>query len=111
MKKIAFTLGAAALLSLGALTTAPAHAHGYDNRVIVVPAPPPPPRVYYTPPPPVYYGPPPRHYGYDDRRHYHRDRGWGDRDRDGVPNRYDRDRDGDGVPNYYDRRPGNPYRY
>lgn len=33
-----------------------------------------------------------------------------DRDRDGVPNRYDRDRDGDGVPNRYDRRPDNPYR-
>ena len=98
MKKIAFTLGAAALLSFGALATAPAHAHDgryrYDNRVIVVPAP-----------------PPPRYYGHDDRRYYHRERGWGDRDRDGVPNRYDRDRDGDGVPNYYDRRPGNPYRY
>jgi hypothetical protein len=40
-----------------------------------------------------------RYYGY---RH--------DRDRDGVPNRYDRDRDGDGVPNYRDRRPNNPYR-
>ena len=36
--------------------------------------------------------------------------GGGDRDRDGVPNRYDRDRDGDGVPNRYDRRPNNPYR-
>lgn len=34
----------------------------------------------------------------------------GDRDRDGVPNRYDRDRDNDGVPNRYDRSPGNPYR-
>ena len=34
----------------------------------------------------------------------------GDRDRDGVPNRYDRDRDGDGVPNRYDRNPNNPYR-
>lgn len=33
-----------------------------------------------------------------------------DRDRDGVPNRYDRDRDNDGVPNYRDRRPNNPYR-
>lgn len=33
-----------------------------------------------------------------------------DRDRDGIPNRYDRDRDGDGVPNRYDRRPNNPYR-
>jgi len=28
-----------------------------------------------------------------------------DRDRDGIPNRYDRDRDGDGVANRYDRRP------
>ena len=36
--------------------------------------------------------------------------GYADRDRDGVPNRYDRDRDGDGTPNYADRRPGNPYR-
>ena len=35
---------------------------------------------------------------------------YGDRDRDGVPNRYDRDRDGDGVPNRYDRAPNNPYR-
>lgn len=34
-----------------------------------------------------------------------------DRDRDGVPDRYDRDRDGDGVPNRADRRPDNPYRY
>ena len=33
-----------------------------------------------------------------------------DRDRDGVPNRYDRDRDGDGTPNRYDRGPDNPYR-
>jgi len=41
--------------------------------------------------------PPPRH-------------GYNDRDRDGVPNRYDRDRDGDGVPNRYDRRPDNPNR-
>jgi len=104
MKKITFALGAAALLSLGALT-APAQAHDgrYDNRVSVVPAPPPPPRAYY--------GPPPRYYGHDDRRYYHRERGWGDRDRDGIPNRYDRDRDGDGVPNYYDRRPNDPYRY
>ena len=34
-----------------------------------------------------------------------------DRDRDGVPNRYDRDRDGDGVPNRRDARPDNPRRY
>jgi len=54
-------------------------------------------------PAPVYrqpYGQPYRHAG------------WGDADRDGIPNRYDRvynprwDRDGDGVPNRYDRHPG-----
>jgi len=44
--------------------------------------------------------PPERHYGY----------ARGDRDRDGVPNRYDRDRDGDGVPNKYDSAPDNPNR-
>ncbi|VTU20223.1 hypothetical protein H6CHR_01343 [Variovorax sp. PBL-H6] len=36
--------------------------------------------------------------------------GYADRDRDGVPNRYDRDRDNDGVPNRYDSRPNNPNR-
>lgn len=34
-----------------------------------------------------------------------------DRDRDGVPDRYDRDRDGDGVRNRDDARPNNPRRY
>ncbi len=67
--------------------------------------------------------------GYYDRRHrwhawgHARERDWyrahyraryhgyrHDRDRDGIPNRYDRDRDNDGVPNYRDRRPNNPYR-
>ncbi|CAN7277341.1 hypothetical protein LJR290_001357 [Variovorax sp. LjRoot290] len=48
--------------------------------------------------------PPPRYHGAPGQ-------GYGDRDRDGIPNRYDRDRDGDGVPNRYDSRPGNPYRY
>ena len=43
--------------------------------------------------------------------YYDRGRGHGDRDRDGVPNRYDRDRDNDGVPNRFDARPNNPYRY
>jgi hypothetical protein len=38
-------------------------------------------------------------------------RGQGDRDRDGIPNRYDRDRDGDGVRNRNDARPNNPNRY
>ena len=40
-----------------------------------------------------------------------RAQGYGDRDRDGVPNRYDRDRDNDGVRNRDDRRPNNPNRY
>lgn len=35
---------------------------------------------------------------------------YGDRDRDGVPNRFDKDRDGDGVPNSYDRNPNNSHR-
>ncbi len=45
---------------------------------------------------------------------YHLYRGaWargGDRDRDGVPNRFDRDRDGDGVRNRNDRHPNNGHR-
>jgi hypothetical protein len=38
-------------------------------------------------------------------------RAYRDRDRDGIPNRYDRDRDNDGVPNRYDRAPNDPRRY
>ncbi|MRV76835.1 BcpO-related WXXGXW repeat protein [Duganella sp. FT92W] len=34
-----------------------------------------------------------------------------DRDNDGIPNRYDRDRDNDGVPNRADAQPNNPRRY
>jgi len=62
-------------------------------------------------------------YVYSQPRHYHGFRGR-DRDRDGVPDRFDRDRDndgrpnwrdrdrdGDGVPNRWDRRPDNPRRY
>ncbi|MBA3058865.1 MAG: hypothetical protein KJ614_06175 [Gammaproteobacteria bacterium] len=35
---------------------------------------------------------------------------YGDLDRDGIRNQQDRDRDGDGVRNRYDRLPNNPYR-
>jgi len=42
--------------------------------------------------------------------HEHWEHGRGDRDHDGIPNRYDHDRDGDGVPNRYDRHPDNPRR-
>ncbi|MYM37765.1 YXWGXW repeat-containing protein [Duganella qianjiadongensis] len=51
--------------------------------------------------------PRPQHWERDDRREYHHGRGHGDRDHDGIPNRYDRDRDGDGVPNRYDHHPDN----
>jgi len=63
------------------------------------------PRVVYVPAP-AYYGQPYRRH-WEHRGHY---RPYGDMDRDGIPNQYDRDRDGDGVRNRYDRRPDNPYR-
>jgi hypothetical protein len=48
---------------------------------------------------------------YFERGRWDRERyAYRDRDRDGVPNRYDRDRDNDGVPNRFDDRPNNPYR-
>lgn len=82
-----------------------------------------PPR-YYTPAP-IYY---PQHFlrndprsfsGYvprNERGHSAQARQWpsrwlyGDLDRDGIVNRYDRDRDGDGVRNRFDRQPNNPWR-
>jgi len=52
-----------------------------------------------------------------DRHDNRRAGAWGDRDRDGVPNAYDRfdnralrDKDRDGVPNAWDRNDRNPYR-
>lgn len=55
----------------------------------------PPPPVYYVQPRPVYVAPQPVYVAEPYRyRHYHR---WHDRDRDGVPDRYD-------------RHPYNPYR-
>jgi hypothetical protein len=50
------------------------------------------PSGYYVQPQTVYYG------GYGHRHGHHRRGPWGDADRDGVPNRYD-------------RAPGNPYRH
>jgi hypothetical protein len=58
----------------------------------------------------VYYGP----RWVERRGGWHMEHGrWGrrDRDRDGVPNRFDRDRDGDGVPNRFDDHPNNPRRH
>ena len=96
------------------------------------------PQPVYVQPRSVYVQPQPQYYGHDrriarsgpygdsdrdgtanvydrDSRYYdarlaHRNGAWGDADRDGVPNRYDRDRDGDGVPNRLDARPNNPRR-
>jgi hypothetical protein len=60
-----------------------------------------------------------RGYVYYSPRWVQRGNGWvmergrwgrGDRDHDGVPNRFDRDRDNDGVPNRVDRHPNNPRR-
>jgi hypothetical protein len=59
------------------------------------------------------------HDGIPNRYDRHDDRGpLGDRDHDGIPNAFDHrndngprgDRDHDGVPNAYDRNPNNPYR-
>ncbi len=59
------------------------------------------------------------HDGIPNRYDRHNDNGaWGDRDHDGIPNKFDRhndngawgDRDHDGVPNKFDSRPNNPYR-
>ena len=74
------------------------------------------PATVYVQPAPVYYG--------NTYPTYYRNGAWGDADRDGIPNIYDRynnnrhhgargpngDADRDGVPNRYDREPNNPYR-
>jgi hypothetical protein len=117
------TLAAAAVV-LGTMGLA-ASAHARDNvqlhiglggPVYVQPAPVyVQPRPYYVQPATVYVQPAPV-YSYGGGA-------WGDRDRDGVPNIYDRydnrrhnhhnrgygDADRDGVPNRYDRAPHNPY--
>jgi hypothetical protein len=82
------------------------------------------PQPVYTQPQPVYVQP---QVVYGSHRGYERRGAWGDADRDGVPNIYDRDSrfhdargghrarvwgdaDRDGVPDRYDRAPRNPYR-
>lgn len=132
MKKRTF----AALLAGGAamaLLASPAHADARVHLHIGVPG--------YVQPAPVYTQPgyvyTQPSYGYTQPAyvytqpgyvHYNRPHGPGfhrrDRDRDGIPDRFDRDRDndgrpnwrdrdrdGDGVPNRWDRRPDNRRRY
>lgn len=120
MTKISLAIGAAALLTLGALAgTAQAGERGGVHAQLTIQAPvllahydnPRPVHgVRVTPAYPVqgYYG---RRDGYRDDGRWDQRRGRHDRDHDGVPNRFDRDRDGDGVPNRFDRQPNNPYRY
>ena len=90
------------------------------------------PRPVYVQPHPVYVQPQPIYVqprAYYGGRYYEQRSGpYGDRDRDGVANRFDRDSrwydprtayhhggrrdaDRDGVPNRVDRAPHNPYRY
>ncbi|MDI1244752.1 MAG: thrombospondin type 3 repeat-containing protein [Rhodoferax sp.] len=110
---------AAAAVALGALVAASSvHARSdvFFSIGVQVPG-------FYVQPAPVYvqprtfYAPPPNYYQrYDDGRRY--GNGWrhggpqwqrrgpyGDFDRDGIRNQYDRDLDGDGIPNRYDQRP------
>jgi hypothetical protein len=105
MKKLMLVLAAVGAAGLSGCAVYPAPVYdGYGNTGVA------PPPYVVAPPPPVYiygsgvYRSSPRHQGH----------GYGarDRDRDGIPNRYDRDRDrdGDGVPNRFDPRPNNPYR-
>jgi hypothetical protein len=118
----------AAAIALGAVAGATA-AHARSDVVLsigvaapygyVQPAP------VYVQPQPVYVEPRTAYYGHD--RHWTRTGLYGDADRDGIPNVYDRDSryydarlahrngawgdaDRDGVPNRYDRAPANPYR-
>jgi hypothetical protein len=84
------------------------------------------PQPVYVQPRSVYVQPQTVYYGHD--RRWERNGAYGDSDRDGIPNVYDRDSryydarlaqrhggrgdaDHDGVPNRYDRAPNNPYRY
>jgi PXPV repeat (3 copies) len=116
-------LAIAAVASLAAASTA----HARTDFVVSIGVPAPvyvQPRPVYVQPQPVYVAP--RVVYHQPARVQYRGRGgqWGDADRDGVPNVYDRnsrfydaraarqarrDRDGDGVPNRFDRAPNSPY--
>ena len=89
----------------------PAPVYAYPPQVVYAPQ----PRVYY--PPQVVYEQRSVPIYYQGARRYH------DRDRDGIPDRYDRydnrarshgpygDRDHDGIPNRYDRHDNRRYGY
>jgi hypothetical protein len=109
-------------INLPPVGTVVSNAPVYAPAPVYVPAPVYAPPVVYTPAPvvyrpapvvyrpaPVVYRPVPAYHG-----------GWGDRDHDGIPNRYDRydnrrggygDRDHDGIPNYRDGRDNRGFRH
>jgi hypothetical protein len=103
--KTLLALGAMAALA-GCATYADPYGYGYGQPVGVYPS----ASVVYQSGPAYGYGyqgyPGTAYPAYPAARDY-RDR---DRDRDGIPNRFDPDRDGDGVPNRLDQRPNNPRR-
>ncbi|WP_198086445.1 YXWGXW repeat-containing protein [Variovorax sp. E3] len=123
MKKIAlaFSIGAASLLSVGALTVPTA---AQAQPAVTIQVAPPAPRFERVPPPRRGYVWAPGHYEWRGGRHVwmggywvrarpgyaYRPPEWR---QDGGRWQYNAgrwDRDGDGVPNRYDRRPNNPYR-
>ena len=108
---------------------APAPVYAYPPEVVYSPAPRAyyPPEVVYSPAPRAYY-PPQVVYERPVPIYYHGQRRMSDRDRDGIPDRYDRydnrqgydrghdrghfrDRDRDGIPDRYDRNDGRRYGY
>lgn len=117
MKHLISTQSLAAIaLTLGAFAVA-SSAHARTDVTFSVGVQVPGVSVHYRP----IYRPMPRHFGrYDDGRRYGGSRNqwrqtrlygpYGDLDRDGVRNRWDRDVDGDGVRNRYDRFQNNPNR-
>jgi len=118
---VALSIGAASLLSMGALTVPTA---AQAQAVITIQGPPPPPRYERMPPPRRGYVWSPGHYEWRGGRHVwvrgmyvrarpgyaYRAPEWRENNGRWEYNRGRWDRDGDGVPNRQDRRPDNPYR-
>jgi len=118
---VALSIGAASLLSVGAVAVPTA---AQAQPVITIQGPPPPPRSERVPPPRRGYVWAPGHYEWRGGRHVwvrgmyvrarpgyaYRPPEWRENNGRWEYNRGRWDRDGDGVPNRHDRRPNNPYR-
>ena len=114
----------ASAIALGAVVAGSA-AHARTDETLVVDLS---PQHRYVQPAPVFVPPQPVPVGYDRFDRFDRRGAFGDADRDGVPNKFDRDSrfydaratyrhvqwgdfDRDGVVNQFDRAPRNPRRY